>query len=71
MKGDSNVIITDGFTGNIALKTAEGTTKGITTNLKNSLNETIFSKISLLFSFKSLQKFKERLDQENLMGQYF
>ena len=56
MKGDSNVIITDGFTGNIALKTAEGTAKFITTNLKNSLNETIFSKISLLFSFKKFTK---------------
>ena len=34
MNGDSNVIITDGFTGNIALKTAEGTAKFITKNLK-------------------------------------
>ena len=71
MKGDSNVIITDGFTGNIALKTAEGTAKFITTNLKNSLNETIFSKISLLFSFKSLQKFKERLDPRKFNGAIF
>ena len=36
MSGNSNVIITDGFTGNIALKTAEGTAKFITKNLKNS-----------------------------------
>ena len=35
MTGDSNVIITDGFTGNIALKTAEGTAKFITKNLKD------------------------------------
>ena len=34
MSGESNVIVTDGFTGNIALKTAEGTAKFITTNLK-------------------------------------
>ena len=46
MSGDSNVIITDGFTGNIALKTAEGTAKFITKNLKTSLNI-----LSLLFSF--------------------
>ena len=44
--GESNVIITDGFTGNIALKTAEGTAKFITDNLKNSLSENIFSKFS-------------------------
>ena len=37
MSGDSNVIVTDGFTGNIALKTAEGTAKFITKNLKKSL----------------------------------
>ena len=34
MSGSSNVIVTDGFTGNIALKTAEGTAKFITKNLK-------------------------------------
>ena len=60
--GHSNVIITDGFTGNIALKTAEGTAKFITDNLKLSLKENIFSKFSLLFSYFSLKKFKEKLD---------
>ena len=34
MHGNSNVIVTDGFTGNVALKTAEGTAKFITRNLK-------------------------------------
>ena len=37
MDGISNVIITDGFTGNIALKTAEGTANFITENFKKSL----------------------------------
>ena len=36
MKGDSNVIVTDGFTGNVALKTAEGTAKFLTNNLKKT-----------------------------------
>ena len=36
MTGESNVIVTDGFTGNVALKTAEGTAKFITDNLKKS-----------------------------------
>ena len=44
MSGDSNVIVTDGFTGNIALKTAEGTAKFITKNLKKSLTENFFQK---------------------------
>jgi len=64
--GESNVIITDGFTGNIALKTAEGTAKFITDNLKKSL-----SKISLLFSFVSLKKFKEKLDPRKYNGAIF
>ena len=42
MSGEANVIVTDGFTGNIALKTAEGTAKFITDNLKKSLTENIF-----------------------------
>jgi glycerol-3-phosphate acyltransferase PlsX len=42
MSGNSNVIVTDGFTGNIALKTAEGTAKFITKNLKRSLTENLF-----------------------------
>ena len=44
MDGDSNVIVTDGFTGNIALKTAEGTAKFITDNLKKSLTENLSQK---------------------------
>ena len=66
MDGDSNIIITDGFTGNIALKTAEGTAKFITDNLKKSLN-----KISLIFSYLSLKRFKEKLDPRKYNGAIF
>ena len=71
MSGESNVIVTDGFTGNIALKTAEGTAKFITTNLKNSLTENIISKISLIFSYFSLKKFKDKLDPRKYNGAIF
>ena len=66
MDGKVNVIVTDGFTGNIALKTAEGTAKFITKNLKKSLN-----KISLLFSYNSLKKFKDQLDPRRYNGAIF
>ena len=69
--GYSNVIVTDGFTGNIALKTAEGTAKFITDNLKKSLSENIFSKFSILFSYLSLKKFKEKLDPRKFNGAIF
>ena len=69
MSGNSNVIVTDGFTGNIALKTAEGTAKFITKNLKKSL--TIITKISLIFSYFSLKKFKDKLDPRKYNGAIF
>ena len=69
--GDSNVIVSDGFIGNIALKTAEGTAKFITDSLKESLTENWFSKISILFSYFSLKKFKEKLDPRKYNGAIF
>ena len=66
MDGNVNVIVTDGFTGNIALKTAEGTANFITKNLRKSLN-----KLSLLMSYKSLKQFKEKLDPRKYNGAIF
>ena len=66
MDGNVDVVITDGFTGNVALKTAEGTANFITKNLKKSLN-----KLSILFSYKSLKKFKEKLDPRKYNGAIF
>tara|TARA_B100000686_G_C16786884_1_gene975840 strand:- start:859 stop:1896 length:1038 start_codon:yes stop_codon:yes gene_type:complete len=71
MDGESNVIVTDGFTGNIALKTAEGTAKFLTDSLKKSLSENIFSKLSLIFSYFSLKKFKSKLDPRKYNGAIF
>ena len=71
MDGDSNVIITDGFTGNIALKTAEGTAKFLTDNMKKSLNENLFTKLSLIFSYFSLKKFKSKIDPRKYNGAIF
>ena len=71
MSGDSNVIVTDGFTGNIALKTAEGTAKFITDNLKKSLTENFLSKLSLIFSYFSLREFKKKLDPRKYNGAIF
>ena len=71
MDGDTNVIVTDGFTGNVALKTAEGTAKFITDSLRNSLTENFFSKISIIFSYFSLKKFKSKLDPRKYNGAIF
>ena len=66
MSGNSNVIVTDGFTGNVALKTAEGTAKFISENLKKSL-----TKMSLIFSYFSLKNFKDKLDPRKYNGAIF
>tara|TARA_Y100000591_G_scaffold178827_1_gene154345 strand:- start:157 stop:1203 length:1047 start_codon:yes stop_codon:yes gene_type:complete len=71
MDGKSNVIVTDGFTGNIALKTAEGTAKFITDSLKQSLTENLLVKLSLIFSYLSLKKFKDKLDPRKYNGAIF
>ncbi len=62
MDGNVNVIVTDGFTGNVALKTAEGTANFITNELKNALSGNIIGKISSFLNIKNLKKFKEKLD---------
>ena len=71
MDGESNVIVTDGFTGNIALKTAEGTAKFFTDSLKKSLKKIYFLKLSLIFSYFSLKKFKSKLDPRKYNGAIF
>ena len=62
MHGKSNVIITDGFTGNIALKTAEGTSNFIISELKKALSTTVIGKISSLMNYSNLKNFKDKLD---------
>ena len=62
MDGKVNVIVTDGFTGNIALKTAEGTSNFIIGELKKALSSSIIGKLSSLLNFTNLKKFKNKLD---------
>ncbi len=62
MDGDVNVVVADGFTGNVALKTAEGTANFITSELKKSLKSSLFGIIGSLISNRSLKNFKKKLD---------
>ena len=71
MKGEVNVIVSDGFTGNVALKTAEGTATFITDELKQALSGTILGKISSLLNIANLRKFKKRLDPRLYNGAIF
>ena len=71
MNGDVNVIVSDGFTGNIALKTAEGTANFITDELKKALGGSLIGKISSLLNISNLKKFKKRLDPRLYNGAIF
>ena len=63
-----DVIVTDGFTGNIALKTAEGTASFFTTSLKDSLRKSLFSKLGYFLAKKSLEGFRAHMDPRKYNG---
>ena len=71
MNGDVNVIVADGFTGNIALKTAEGTANFIISELKKAMTGSLIGKISSLLNISNLNKFKKRLDPRLYNGAIF
>ncbi len=71
MDGNVNVIVSDGFTGNVALKTAEGTAYFIISELKKAMTGSIIGKISSLLNISNLNKFKKRLDPRLYNGAIF
>ena len=71
MNGDVNVIVADGFTGNVALKTAEGTANFITSELKKAMMGNFIGKISSFLNISNLKKFKARLDPRLYNGAIF
>tara|TARA_Y100000591_G_scaffold255588_1_gene227427 strand:- start:208 stop:1209 length:1002 start_codon:yes stop_codon:yes gene_type:complete len=71
MDGNVNVIVSDGFTGNVALKTAEGTANFITDELKKIFKGSILGKISAILNYYNLNKFKKRLDPRLYNGAIF
>jgi glycerol-3-phosphate acyltransferase PlsX len=66
-----DVIVSDGFTGNVALKTAEGTASLIRGLLKEAFSFTPLSRIGALFAFTSLRRLQERIDPRRVNGGVF
>jgi len=66
-----DVIVTDGFTGNIALKTAEGTASFVRGMLNEAFRYTWFSRIGALFAFTSLRRLGVRIDPRRVNGGVF
>ncbi|HEV2748770.1 MAG TPA: phosphate acyltransferase PlsX [Allosphingosinicella sp.] len=70
-RGDVDVVVTDGFSGNIALKTAEGTARFVTDLLKRAFTSSIRSKIGFLISRPATELLRHRLDPNNHNGAVF
>ncbi|MEM9436894.1 MAG: phosphate acyltransferase PlsX [Pseudomonadota bacterium] len=70
--GDTvDVIVTDGFTGNIALKTGEGTASFISASLRDAFRHTPLSRLAALMAFTSLNRLKKRIDPRRVNGGVF
>lgn len=67
-KGTVDVIVTDGFTGNIALKTAEGTARFISALLKDALMSGVQAKLGALIALPALRKMRARIDPSAING---
>lgn len=67
-KGTVDVVVTDGFTGNVALKTAEGTARFISTLLKEALGSGLQSKVGALIALPALKKMSRRIDPNAING---
>ncbi len=63
-----DILISDGFTANIVMKTMEGTAKGMGKMLKKNLTSTFLGKIGALLAKKNLDKFKNELSAEEIGG---
>jgi glycerol-3-phosphate acyltransferase PlsX len=62
MKGSADVIVCDGFTGNIILKTIEGTASSVFSLLKKNINQSPFQKIGAIFLRKTFSTLKQKMD---------
>jgi glycerol-3-phosphate acyltransferase PlsX len=70
-RGDVDVIVTDGFSGNIALKSLEGTARFVTDLLKRAFTSSIRSKIGFLISRPATELLRHHLDPNNHNGAVF
>jgi len=70
-EGAVDVVVTDGFTGNVALKTAEGTIKMFSEHLRSAFNHSLMARIGYLFARGALKKLSVRIDPRRYNGAMF
>ena len=68
LSGKADVVVADGFSGNVALKSSEGTAKLILKCLKQALHSSLSAKLGALLAKKALYKLKDKIDYHNKGG---
>jgi glycerol-3-phosphate acyltransferase PlsX len=69
--GKVDVVVTDGFTGNVALKTAEGTARLINDYIRQAFMHSVMARLGYLFARPALRRLKTRLDPRRYNGAVF
>ncbi len=70
-QGVVDVVVSDGFSGNIMLKTAEGTAKLVRDFLKDAFNSNLLTKLSYLLAYQTMKILRKRLDPRRYNGAMF
>ncbi len=70
-KGTVDVVVTEGFAGNIALKTAEGTARQIGSYLRAAMNRTLMARIGYIFAKGAFDRLREKMDVRKANGGVF
>jgi glycerol-3-phosphate acyltransferase PlsX len=70
-KGTVDVVVTEGFTGNIALKTAEGTAKQIAQYMRDAFRSSLMSRLGALMARGAFQALKQKIDPRRVNGGLF
>jgi len=70
-KGTVDVVVTDGFTGNVALKTAEGTSRLVSGYLRQCFQQSVLARFGYVLARPALQKLRFRLDPRRYNGAMF
>jgi glycerol-3-phosphate acyltransferase PlsX len=70
-KGTVDVVVTEGFTGNIALKTAEGTAKQLAQYLRSAMSRTLMAKIGYLLAKQAFEALRDKMDPRKVNGGVF
>lgn len=70
-KGTVDVVVTEGFTGNVALKTAEGTARQLATYLRAAMSHSLLAKIGFWIARDALQRLRATMDPRHMNGGVF